>query len=83
LKWSRAYRTPSPLGYEVSHLYGGARVSAVDTELAEEAAVVIATPEKARALLRATPDFFSNMRLIIIDEGPQVVYFPSGVWSTF
>jgi hypothetical protein len=66
---SSAFR---PLGYEVSHLYGGSRVSAVDTELAEEAAVVIATPEKARALLRATPDFFSNVRLIIIDEGHLV-----------
>lgn len=61
-----------PLGYEVSHLYGGSRVSAVDTELAEEASVIIATPEKARALLRATPDFFSSVRLIVIDEGHLV-----------
>jgi hypothetical protein len=61
-----------PLGYEVSHLYGGSRVSAVDTELAEEASVLIATPEKARALLRATPDLFSNVRLIVIDEGHLV-----------
>jgi replicative superfamily II helicase len=38
------------LGYGVSHLYGGARVSAVDTELAAESAITIATPEKAGKL---------------------------------
>jgi DEAD/DEAH box helicase len=57
------------LGYGVSHLYGGSRVSAVDTELAAEATITIATPEKARALFRAGPELFANVKLVIIDEG--------------
>lgn len=61
--------TFSWLGYGVSHLYGGSRVSSVDTQLAAESAITIATPEKARALLRASPELFENLRLIVIDEG--------------
>jgi hypothetical protein len=57
------------LGYGVSHLYGGSRVSSVDTELAAEAAITIVTPEKARALLRAAPDLLAKIKLFIIDEG--------------
>lgn len=57
------------LGYSVSHLYGGSRVSAVDTELAAESAIIIATPEKARALFRASPEALDNVRLIVADEG--------------
>jgi len=57
------------LGYGVSHLYGGARVSSVDTELAAEAAITIATPEKARSLFRAAPELFQNVKLVIVDEG--------------
>jgi replicative superfamily II helicase len=61
--------TFSWLGYGVSHLYGGSRVSSVDTELALESDISIATPEKARALFRAAPDLFENVKLIIVDEG--------------
>jgi hypothetical protein len=61
--------TFSWLGHRVSHLYGGARVSSVDTELAAESAITIATPEKARALLRAAPELFVNLKLVIVDEG--------------
>ncbi len=57
------------LGYGVSHLYGGSRVSSVDTELAAESAITIATPEKARSLFRAAPELFQNVKLIIVDEG--------------
>jgi hypothetical protein len=59
----------APLGFNVSHLYGGLRVSSVDMQLASESAITIATPEKAKALFRAAPDLFENMRLIIVDEG--------------
>lgn len=61
--------TFSVLGHNVSHLYGGSRVSSVDTELAADAAILIATPEKTRALLRAAPELFANVRLVIADEG--------------
>jgi hypothetical protein len=61
--------TFSWLGYGVSHLYGGSRVSSVDTELAAESAIIIVTPEKARALYRASPELYENVKLLIIDEG--------------
>lgn len=57
------------LGYGVSHLYGGSRVSSIDTELAAVSTITIATPEKARALFRATPELFENVKLLIVDEG--------------
>lgn len=57
------------LGYGVSHLYGGSRVSSVDTELVADSSITIATPEKARALLRASPELFENVKLLIVDEG--------------
>ena len=57
------------LGFQVSHLYGGSRVSSVDTELVSESSITIATPEKARALFRAVPELFENVKLIILDEG--------------
>ncbi len=57
------------LGYGVLHLYGGARVSSVDTELAAESAITIATPEKARSLFRAAPELFQDVKLVIVDEG--------------
>lgn len=56
-------------GYPVSHLYGGFQFSAADRQLAEQSTITIATPEKARAILRASPDFLGNIKLIIVDEG--------------
>jgi hypothetical protein len=61
--------TFSWLGHGVSHLYGGSRVSSVDTELAAESAITVATPEKARVLFRAAPELFANVKLVIVDEG--------------
>lgn len=57
------------LGFQVSHLYGGARFSAVDSILSEEASIVIATPEKARIMFRIAPEFFNDVSLIVVDEG--------------
>lgn len=56
-------------GHRVSHLYGGFRVSAADRQMAEESSITIATPEKARAILRASPELLSNVKLIVVDEG--------------
>lgn len=56
-------------GFHVSHLYGGFRVSAADRQLAEDSSITIATPEKARAILRASPELFENVKLIVVDEG--------------
>jgi hypothetical protein len=61
--------TFSWLGFGVSHLYGGSRVSYIDTELVAESAIIIATPEKARALFRADPEMFNSIKLVVMDEG--------------
>ncbi len=62
-------KTLSPLGYHVSHLYGGSRFSGVDRELVNEGHITIATPEKAKAMLRAAPELFESVKLVVIDEG--------------
>ena len=62
-------KTLMPLGYSVSHLYGGSRFSGVDREMFDEGHVTIATPEKAKAMLRAAPDLFDSVKLVVIDEG--------------
>lgn len=62
-------KTLSPLGYHVSHLYGGSRFSGVDKELVNEGHITIATPEKAKAMLRAAPELFEFVKLVVIDEG--------------
>ena len=62
-------KTLSPLGYHVSHLYGGSRFSMVDRELVNEGHITIATPEKAKAMLRAEPELFASVKLVVIDEG--------------
>ncbi len=56
-------------GFHVSHLYGGFLVSAADRQLAEDSSITIATPEKARAILRSSPELFDNVKLIVVDEG--------------
>ena len=57
------------LGYSISHLYGGSRFSGVDREMVLQANLLIATPEKTKAMLRAAPELFESVKLIVIDEG--------------
>lgn len=56
-------------GFHVSHLYGGFRLSSADRQIAEDSSITIATPEKARAILRSSPELLTDVKLIIIDEG--------------
>jgi hypothetical protein len=56
-------------GFYVSHLYGGFRLSAADRQLAADSSITIATPEKARAILRSSPELFDEVKLIVVDEG--------------
>jgi len=56
-------------GFHVSHLYGGFRLSAADRQLIEDSSITIATPEKARAILRSSPELFDEVKLIVVDEG--------------
>lgn len=62
-------KTFSILGYNVSHLYGGAQFSQIDLMVINNSNIIIATPEKAKAILRANDELSSNISLIIIDEG--------------
>ena len=54
---------------KVSHLYGGGLFTNLDAEELSDANVVIATPEKTKAIFRCQTDFFKNLSLIILDEG--------------
>jgi len=62
-------QTFAPLKYKVSHLYGGAQFSKIDSLMIENSHILIATPEKAKAILRANNEFASKIALVIIDEG--------------
>ncbi len=57
------------LGFSISHLYGGSRFSGIDREIVDDANLLIATPEKTKAMLRAAPELFENVKLIVVDEG--------------
>ncbi|WP_417900105.1 DEAD/DEAH box helicase [Bacillus haimaensis] len=58
-----------PMGFEVSHLYGGAQYSKLDELLINETNIIIATPEKAKAIIRNNSDVKAKIKLVIIDEG--------------
>jgi len=62
-------RTFSPLGFAVTQLYGGATINLSDFELIELSHIIIATPEKAKALIRGGSGIETEIQLIIVDEG--------------
>lgn len=62
-------RVFSDTGIIVSHLYGGNGYSSMDAFAIDEASVIIATPEKAKAIIRSNADFMASVNLVIIDEG--------------
>lgn len=53
----------------VSHLYGGSLFTSLDVEEFSEASIVIATPEKVKAIFRCQQDFFKELSLVVMDEG--------------
>ena len=59
----------SNLDVSVSHLYGGSLFSKLDEKIIDESSVIVATPEKAKALLRSSKDILSCIKLVIVDEG--------------
>lgn len=58
-----------PLGITVSQLYGGSTANLTDFELINESQVIIATPEKAKALIRCGSGLETEIKLIVVDEG--------------
>ncbi|WP_152401344.1 DEAD/DEAH box helicase [Paenibacillus cellulositrophicus] len=62
-------RTFGPLSITVSQLYGGSTANVTDFELINESQVIIATPEKAKALIRCGSGLEEEIKLIVVDEG--------------
>lgn len=58
-----------PLDITVSQLYGGSTANITDFELINESQVIIATPEKAKALIRCGSGLENEIKLIVVDEG--------------
>lgn len=56
-------------GIRVSHLYGGSLYSKLDEMSVDEAHVIVVTPEKAKAIVRANTDVLRKIKLVILDEG--------------
>ncbi|MDN5049656.1 DEAD/DEAH box helicase [Aliarcobacter butzleri] len=59
----------SPLGFSTTFLYGGAQYSKIDKTLIEHSNIIIATPEKAKAIIRADESIANKIKLLVIDEG--------------
>ena len=62
-------KTLNNIGITLSHLYGGSLFSRLDEKIIEESDIIIATPEKAKAILRADRAIADLIKLVIIDEG--------------
>jgi len=62
-------KTFGPLNITVSQLYGGSTANVTDFELINQSQVIIATPEKAKALIRCGSGLEAEIKLIVIDEG--------------
>lgn len=59
----------SSLGFSTTFLYGGAQYSKIDKTLIEHTNIIIATPEKAKAIIRADESIADQIKLLVIDEG--------------
>jgi len=57
------------LDISISHLYGGSLFSKLDEKIIDESSVIVATPEKAKALLRSNSEILASLKLVIVDEG--------------
>lgn len=57
------------IGITISHLYGGSLFSKLDEKVIDESDVIIATPEKAKAMLRGNNEILNQIKLVVIDEG--------------
>lgn len=62
-------KTFGPLGITVSQLYGGSTANVTDFELINQSQIIIATPEKAKALIRCGSGLEAEVKLIVVDEG--------------
>jgi hypothetical protein len=69
----RSFRkTFSPLGFNVSSLYGASGLSSGDEDALRTREIVIATPEKLDFALRNDPTLIDDVGLIVLDEGHMI-----------
>jgi hypothetical protein len=70
--------------FVVSHLYGGGLFSKLDEKIIEESHIIIATPEKAKAMLRGDSNILNSIKLVVLDEGhllgPQKRYIVNEIF---
>lgn len=59
----------APLKIKVSQLYGGSQFSEIDKMIVESSSIIIATPEKAKAMIRSNDEIKKSINLVIVDEG--------------
>lgn len=59
----------SKLGYSVSSLTGSYEIDEFQDVILEKTDILVATPEKIDLLLRLSPDFFSSISFLVVDEG--------------
>lgn len=59
----------SGLGINISHLYGGALYNKLDEMMIDDSNIIIATPEKAKAILRGNRELAETIKFVIVDEG--------------
>lgn len=57
------------LGFGVSQLYGTGQFTKLDKLIVNESDILIATPEKAKVILRANESVVNEIKLVVIDEG--------------
>jgi len=57
------------VGFRVSSLVGGFELDAFQDFLVNESDVLVATPEKAELALRTHPEYFTNLSVVVVDEG--------------
>ena len=57
------------LGFQVSTALGGFETDEIELFLSRNADVLVTTPEKLDLLVRLTPEYATQVRLVILDEG--------------
>lgn len=66
---SNLSETLGAVGYKISNLLGGFEFDALQDFLVRESDVLVTTPEKVDLFLRTHPEYFSNISVVIVDEG--------------
>lgn len=61
--------TLGAVGYRISNLLGGFEFDALQDFLVRESDVLVTTPEKIDLFFRTHPEYFSNISVVIVDEG--------------